>query len=198
MKRYAHFYVLSACILLAAALLAFAPGRSAASPAQPAPADAYRVEKLNEVSDMVLGREVVPQDYLRYLPEALHEPIEQYNAETCVLKNNYGHHAVGIAKSLFYERDKDPGDYLRGDLFYAMIDRISTLALYRNAEQLCQTDPVLSYPLTKESGGSYGIWAYMLHKQAAVGEDLAQQIQDYFTMIDGLLAQLDDSRQALS
>lgn len=161
-------------------------------------AQAYRLEKLNEVNDMVLRREVVPDDYLRYLPEDLAELVGQYNTDTTVMKNNYGHYAIGVVTALLYEHNEDPGDYLRGELFYSMVDRISTLALHRNADALCHADPVLSYTLTKESGGSYGLWAYRIHEADRVGESLAQQAEDYFTMLDGLFERFDAARAALT
>ena len=84
MKQHAHFYVLSACILIAAVMLCFIPGRPAAAGGQTSANDAYRLEKLNEINDKVLRREVVEEDYLYYLSEndALCGALREYNQAT--------------------------------------------------------------------------------------------------------------------
>ena len=46
------------------------------------------LEKLNQVNDMVLARETVPADYLRYLPDDLAELVEEYNGRTGELCEN--------------------------------------------------------------------------------------------------------------
>lgn len=173
-----------------------------AVPAPPAdPSAAYRLEKLNEVNDMVLRRAVVPEDYLRYLPEELREPVRRYSQDTAVLKNNYSVYAERVAKSLLYSFDpppEDPGDYQRPERYYQLVGRISTLALYRNSGQLYRLDPVVSYPAAHEGGGSYGLWVDMIHEGWYVGEELAQQAEDYFTMLDGLFGQFAAARAALT
>lgn len=210
MKKHLVLVLSSAALLLSTGVLVWTlTGLAASAPpmvsgpsAEPsAPADAnaaYALEKLNEVSDMVLRREGVPEDYFRFLPEGLAETMGQYNADTYVIKAYYGAYAVQVVTALLYEHNEDPGDYLRGELFYSMVERISTLALYGNAEALCRVDPILSYTLVKESGGSYGMWAYRFHEADRVGEEMAQRVNDYFTMLDGLFEQLDAARAALN
>lgn len=160
-------------------------------------AAAYRLEKLNEVNDMVLAREAVPEDYLRYLPEDLREPVKQYNADTMEMKVSYEQRGTRIAESLLYEHKEDPGDYERGELFYSMADRISTLSLYRNVNQLCNLDPVLTYTLAKEGGGSYGMWAYYI-EHGNYGVETKQRRAEYLDSVDALLDQFDAARTALS
>ena len=198
--------VLAGAILVSAILvtagLFFRPGAAPSAADPPAgqlnAETAYRLEKLNEVNDMVLAREVVPEDYLRYLPEELLEPVKQYNADTAGMRITYGQEGSSIAAWLLYEHREDPGDYVRGDLFYAMADRISTLSLYRNVSQLCPADPILSYTLAKEAGGSYGAWAYYIQRGSGYDEDMIQLRLDYLDSVDRLLDQFEDARAAMT
>lgn len=189
------------------ALLAFtllisltACAASGAGTAQPAPAAQsdpvrdYRLEKLNEVSDMILARETVPADYLRYLDQELAAAVEQYNSDTSFIRILYTERATNIVKTLFYEHQEDPGDYAHSDMYYEWVGRISHYAMYENASELCDNDPYLSYTLSKEAGGSGGLWAWRLHQ--SVPAEVQEQTQDYFTMVDELLTQIDEARAA--
>lgn len=194
--------ILAGVILVSAALVTAGLFAGAGRPAEPAQAvqmdaeAAYRLEKLNEVNDMVLRREAVPEDYLRYLPEELREPVKRYSADTAGMKADYELRGTQIAQALLYEHREDPGDYERGELFYAMAERISTLSLYRNVSELCQADPVLVYTLAKESGGSYGAWAYYIEKGVGDDEDAVRRRADYLDAVDALLEQFDACRAA--
>lgn len=196
MKQHTHFYVLSACILIAAAMLCFRSGALWAGE-ESSSATAYRLEKLNEVNDTVLRREVIEEDYLYYLSEneALCGALLEYNRQTAEMLLIYTDIATDIANSLFYEHKESPGDYDQPMLYYEWIGRIARLALYRNCAQLCNADPYLSYPLAKESGGSYGMWAAWMHTSSS---DRQEQAEAYFTMIDSLLASLEEYRLSLS
>ena len=177
-------------LLTAAIALALALTR----PAAPTADAAYRAEKCNEVNDRILDREIVPEDYLRYLPDALVEPVKQYNADTASLKSNYEGRAAQIAASLLYEHSEDPGDYQRGDLFYTMADHISTSSLFRDVQSRCLVDPVLCYTLSKEAGGSAGMWPYYMEQGLGEDEGLHQQRLDYLDSVDALLDQFDAAR----
>ncbi|MPM13709.1 hypothetical protein SDC9_60068 [bioreactor metagenome] len=197
MKQHVHFYVLSACILIAAAMICFIPGRSAAAGSQTSAAEDFRLEKLNNINDKVLRREVLEEDCLYYLSdnEALCDALREYNKQTAIMYLNYSQDAMNICNALFYEHKESPGDYAQPMLYYEWAGRIAKLALYRNCEQLCDADPYLSYPLAKESGGSYGIWAGRMHLSS---DERIEQSDAYFTMIDALLVRLDEYRQSLS
>lgn len=185
-------YVLAVMIVY---LLLFAAGCSAETVAgTPAPsqslnaADTYRLEKLNEISDMVLSREIVPQDYFRYLDEALVAAVESYNEETYRLREQHTVYAARVANAMFYENKESPGDYDQPQLYYEWIARISHYALYENVRELCGGDPYLSYPLGKEAGGSYGMWA------ADLESGVKKNQQAYFAQVDALLGVLDAAR----
>ena len=105
-------FILAGAILISAALVTAGlfrgggrPGADASgSPAATIDAaEAYRLEKLNEVNDMVLERKAVPEDYLRYLPEDLRDPVKQYNADTMGMKLSYEQRGSSIAEGLLYE-----------------------------------------------------------------------------------------------
>ena len=198
--------ILAGAILISAALVTAGlfrgggrPGADASgSPAATIDAaEAYRLEKLNEVNDMVLERKAVPEDYLRYLPEDLREPVKQYNADTMGMKLSYEQRGSSIAEGLLYEHGEDPGDYERGDLFYSMADRISTLSLYGNVNQLCNLDPVLTYTLAKEGGGSWGMWAYYI-EHGNYDTETKQRRAEYLDGVYALLDQFDAYRASLT
>ena len=92
MKRLPLFCSLAAlAAALAALVLVLLP-----HPAQSADAaESYRLEKLNQITDMVLERQVVPADYLRYVDEELAQAVEEYNSATQLLKMNYSTWAEG-------------------------------------------------------------------------------------------------------
>ena len=183
-----------------AACTASDAGTAPAASAQPAPAAQSdpvrddRLEKLNEVSDMILARETVPADYLRYLDQELAAAVEQYNSDTSFIRILYTERATNIVRTLFYEHQEDPGDYAHSDMYYEWVGRISHYAMYENASELCDNDPYLSYTLSKEAGGSGGLWAWRLHQ--SVPAEVQEQTQDYFTMVDELLTQIDEARAA--
>ena len=196
MKKLPLFCSLAAlAAALAALILVLLP-----RPAQSADAaESYRLEKLNQITDMVLERQVVPADYLRYVDEELAQAVEEYNSATQLLKMNYSIWAEGVVESVLYDfgdAPEPPDPYDRPERYYQMVDRLSTLAFYPNSTDFIFTDPVLSFSAAHESGGSYGLWAIYLHEDWYVEEDLARQASDYFTQVDTLLDQLDAARAA--
>ena len=157
----------------------------------------YRLEKLNEVNDMVLSRQIVSEDYLRYLPEELSAAVKQYNSDTAGLKQWYSSTAEDYAASILYDFDpapERPGPYEESERYYQMVDRMSTLALFRNCADFYKLDPVLSFTVAHESGGSYGLWAGSFHESWYVGEELGQKAADYLDSVDALLDKLDEAR----
>lgn len=190
--------ILASAVIVSAGL--FSGGRTGGA-ASPQPDAAYRLEKLNEVNDMVLRREAVPEDYLRYLSESLAEEVRAYNQSTASMEVNYSDYAIAVANSLFYEiyDREDPGDYERPELYYQWVGRITRLALYRNTYELCLNDPLLIYPLSIEAGGSYGMWPLHFHEHIFNSDaEYLQMGEDYFSQIDLLLTHMDGERAALA
>lgn len=167
-----------------------APGGSAlpSAPEGGSPED-YRLGKLNEVNDLVLGRETVPADYLRYLPDDVKALVEKYNEQTGRMRVNYTGKAMQIVSALFYEGKSDPGNYDQSALYYEWIGRISHYALYENVDELCRNDPYLAYPLMVEEGGSYGMWPQFIHDREN-GEETG-----YFALVERLLDAMDAARE---
>lgn len=205
---------LAAVILALAALVAVIALPRPAAPTLPAadtpapgqtPQDAYRLEKLNEVSDMALARQVVPEDYLRYLDEAVAEKVKAYNAALCNAKLGTLQYAKGWAESIRADKDLTPADngydarfadygrYLdEGDNYYRFIEEFSTALLYPNYADFTVFGTVVGYPAGSESGGSGGLWAtgyYLEDWQKGAVEELA-------TAVDELLNEADAARQA--
>ncbi len=190
---------------------------AAAEPAPtPAPATeqdanaAYRLEKLNNVNDMILSREIVPQDYLRYLEEGLAGMVEEYNSLTARLKSCYLSHMSNTAWSLAYNYDgvsapeaysSRPSYYYLADpdhpnRYYTFIDRASTLALFPNYSDLAQTDPATAYLAWAESGSSSGLWATSLLHTSLADEETRTMTEEYFHNIDAILDRIDAVRAA--
>lgn len=212
-------------IVMALALTACAPMSDSGSPApspdaaqsatgtpEPGPDTAqsalnraYALEKLNEVNDMVLNRQVVPGDYLRYLDEELAEKVEEYNSALANAKGAAVRYAKDWAESfrdffgnLSPEDDgydaayASYGRYLEeGDNYYRFIEEFSTALLwYPNHYAFMIFQPVVGYPAGRELGGSGGLWAngYYL-------EDWQRTSIDELTAIaDELLDQFDNAR----
>ena len=147
-------------------------------------------ERKGGIAGLILRREIVPQDYFRYLDESAAQQTGRYNELTSQLHLYYTGRAAEIAKALLYEHGDDPGDYAHSQLYYEWVGRIARCALYENAAELCANDPYLAYPLAKEAGGSFGLWADRLHED--VDGEVKKQLTEYFTLIDTLLTQTND------
>lgn len=196
--------ILALAALVAAIALPQPTAPEDATPGQSAQ-DAYRLEKLNEVSDMALARQVVPEDYLRYLDEAVAEKVEAYNAALCNAKIGALQYAKDWAESIRASKDLSPEDdgydaafadygrYLdEGDNYYRFIEEFSTALLYPNHSDFTVFGTVVGYPAGSEVGGSGGLWAtgyYLGDWKRVVVEELA-------TAVDELLDQCDAARQA--
>ena len=190
-KHSGAIYALAAAIVVVAVLLTWALTRDSRQGGD----DAFRRGKVEEITDMVLQRQPVPEDYFRYLDDDLSAAVADYNQATDLLKDAYADYAKDLCRGLFYEMfddgNQDPGFYQRPDLYYQAVDRISTLALYENASELFCSDPVLCSILAGERGGSPGLWADNIHQAWYVGDSLAQQAADYFPLVEDLLTQLE-------
>ena len=135
-------FALAMCLTLAAC------GAQAGAPApdsgvaQPDPNRAYALEKLNEVNDMVLNRQVGPQDYLRYLDETLAIKMVEYNSRLSSAKAITIRYAKEWADTF---RNMSPEDWYgeagvsykryleEGDNYFRFIDEFSTALLYPNS-----------------------------------------------------------------
>ena len=158
---------------------------------EPASDDAsVTTEQMGEITGLVLRREIIPQNYFRYLDVSLVQQAERYNELTSQLHLYYTGRAAEIAKALLYEHSEDPGDYHHSQLYYEWIGGIARYALYENAAELCCNDDYLAYPLAKEAGGSFGMWAHRLHED--VSDEIKEQLTEYFTLIDTFLTQTND------
>lgn len=175
-----------------------APGSGTA---QSDPNRAYALEKLNEVNDMVLDRQMVPGDYLRYLDEALAEKVEEYNDALANAKGITLRYAKIWADSLrnvspeddwYSEADADYAQYLKeGDNYFRFIEEFSTALLYypnHHAFMFFQT--VVGYPAGCEAGGSAGLWATGFYLDEHERKDIAE----LNAIADELLDQFDNAR----
>ena len=191
MKKHLTALLLAAMIL---SLAACTVPPATPEAAQPTANQAYSLEKLNQVNDMVLERETVPADYLCYLPDELAQLVEEYNNLTGELRIRFTANARSIVHDLLYnlEDRTAPRVYEYPELYYDWVGRISHYALFENFTELCENDPSLSYPLYVEGGGSYGMWALPSHFYQ---DRDVQEIQDYLRLVEQLLDAFDAARE---
>jgi len=208
MEKKLDLFCSLAALLVAAAALAAAltiprPADRADNTPAPAPShdpqEVYCLEKLNEVNDMVLDRQVVPEDYLRYLDEALSEKVKTYNSALVNAKAETVRYAKGWADSFREMSPEDDwydegfagyGRYLEeGDNYFRFIEEFSAALLYPNANDFTFSATVVGYPAASEAGGSGGLWAtgYYLDKT---------WIDTLTSAADELLDQFDAERAA--
>lgn len=144
-----------------------------------------------DVADMVEDREQIPEEYLACLEEPLAAQLREYNEQTAVLREYYTEKGLSIAENydlwlqLFGVRDRWSAHY---DLFS---DRYAQHCLYPDASRRVRRDWYLAGFAESDSGGSYGMWAYWMHKDFVMGDWFtAERIQGYFDLVDGLTEEL--------
>jgi len=202
MEKKLNLFCSLAALLVAAAALVVAltlprPAGQADDPPAAVPSlspqEAYRLEKVNEVSDLVLDRQVVSEDYLRYLDEALAEQVKAYNSALVNAKGETLRYAKSWADTF---RDMSPeddwydeayagyGEYLEaGDNYARFIDEFSTALLYPNANDFTYFGTVVGYPAGSEAGGSGGLWAVGYYLDKGAIDALTTAAED---LLDGL------------
>ncbi|WP_295750364.1 hypothetical protein [uncultured Oscillibacter sp.] len=190
-------YVLAASILGSALALCWAV--KTAAPAAAAVPEDPRAEIRAQIRDMVLAREVIPADYLRYLDEDLAAQAEEYNAETANLKSQYTVYAKEQIHSLFqYYRENEPerlNYFTSEELICEAAAHMARCALYRNAQSLFYEDPAMAYALSGEEGGSGALWAAAIHQGFQVGGNLAATVETYLDQVDAFIDALDGAAQ---
>ena len=184
-------YALSASILIVALALCWAV--KTAAPADP------QAEIRTQVRDMVLAREVIPADYLRFLDQDLAAQAEEYNAETASLKSQYTVYAKEQIHSMFqYYRENEPerlNYFASEELICEAAAHLARCALYRNAQQLFYEDPAMAYALSGEEGGSGELWAAALHQGFQAGGNLVMEVEAYLDQVDAFVDALDGAAQ---
>ena len=182
-------YVLAASILVSALALCWTI-RSGSSGGEPQPAAVCA-----QIRDMVLAREVIPADYLRYLDEELAAQAETYNLETANLKSQYTVYAKEQIHGMFtYYRNSEPerlNYFASEELICEAAAHLARCALYRNPQELFYEDPAMAYALSGEEGGSGSLWGGAVHQGFQVGENLSIEVKAYLDQVDGFLEALD-------
>lgn len=168
----------------------------------------YQIEKVNHISDLILERQVIPQDYFRFVDEdvQLQEKLQSYNDLTVSLTESATSYATSILSGLV-EADEETAQRLIGPVcdhmdvpeqFHTMEGQIAHWSLYENAAELCRADPQLTHIIVPESGGSWGMWPSWLHTFGSVSDTTDQEyFQEYLALIDTLMDDLDQFRDAL-
>jgi len=175
------------------------PAASASAPVPThSPQDAYRLEKLNAVNDLVLDRQVVPGDYLRYLDQDLAEQVEGYNAALADARGETIRYAKGWADTFREMSPEDDwydealasyGRYLEeGDNYHRFIEEFSAALLYPNADDFTLFGTVVGYPAGNEMGGSGGLWATGYYLNKGPVEELTQVVEELLDRFDAARA----------
>lgn len=189
-------YALAASILVSALALCWAvKTASPASPASSAAPEDPRAEVRAQIRDMVLAREAIPADYLRFLDQDLAAQAEEYNAETAILKSQYTVYAKEQLHSMFeYYRTEEPermNYFASEELICEAAAHLARCALYRNPQQLFYEDPAMAYALSGEEGGSGALWAAALHQGFQAGGNLVMEVEAYLDQVDAFVDALD-------
>ncbi len=198
----------AACLLAAALSFAVSgcasPRQASDNCASPSPSldDLYKIEKVNEIRDKIIGRETVESDYyLYYIPDSqLADMVKEYNKLTAEMTYYFNRMSIGICAALLNIEDTtNPPSYAHAALpkeVHEMEARMTHLALYENCDELYRTDPLFMEHLTIEAGGSYGMWAYRMHDNLDAGAQ--QTLTKYFELIEQLTSALSGYALSLS
>lgn len=180
-------YVLAASILMSALALCWAVKTAAPEDRQ--------TEVRAQIRDMVLAREAIPADYLRYLDQDLAARAEEYNQETANLKSQYTVYAKEQIQGMFeYYRTEEPerlNYFASEELICEAAAHLARCALYRNPQQLYYEDPAMAYALSGEEGGSGSLWAAAVHQGFQTGGNLATEVEAYLDQVDEFMDALD-------
>lgn len=195
MPRLVPCVILAAAIILSTIIACLFMSKS--MPVQSAQQD-YTMTTLNEISDKIKEREVIEYTYFHYISDQpdLTADMQRYNELTASLKGFYTNMAVDILLALFEPKDdknsainNNASGYLQlSPEMHELKERIAKLALYKNCTELLVGDPKLAYIIERESGGSYGLWPYRLHK---MDENVEKDLQEYFELEAKLIDQLE-------
>ncbi len=185
-------------LLFLTALLLLCGGCTAAPNGPPT----FEAQKLGEISDKILTRQVVESSYLYYLGhhETLRQNITRYNELTATLTGNATNLAASLLLSLYDLQDGDTVFYGTAKDYPAFppymreqIVQIAHLSLYENSGELLRCDPLLSYLIASEGGSSYGLWVSSWHPlYRGVEESDRQLYEEYFALEKAILGQLED------
>lgn len=164
------------------------------------PAKMSREKLHGEIAEMVEKRKEIPEDYLLSVDGVLRQELHAYNDATKRLRTYYTDWGVRIAHNydLRYllfgieykpERDQYLFRYVANH-YETFSGRFGQACLYPDAPHRVWKDRYLSGFARFDSGGSYGLWASFMHENFYVGDDIANQVADYFQLIDRLSSRL--------
>jgi len=180
------------------------PEISAARPAPAGEYSAYAIEKIREINDKIINREIVESSYFYYISdnEELLGNVVRYNDLTASLTGYSTMRAARILIVLFELEDENEEPFVLGSLGYLdfsedvreKINRIAKLSLYENSGKLMQADPELAYLLESDGGGSYGLWFAYWHPLyiGMDNEDMKKLFLEYFELEKTLFSQLEE------
>lgn len=165
------------------------------------PAKMSREELYGEIAEMVEKRKEVPEGYLIFVADDLQQELLAYHDATEQLRAYYADWGMRIAANydlrylLFdveYKPERDQYLFRRLANHYELFSaRFGQACLYPDAPRRVWKDVYLSGFARFDSGGSYGLWASFMHEDFYVGNDIANQVESYFRLIDHLNSELE-------
>lgn len=154
------------------------------------PGNMSKEELYSEINGMLEHREIIPEDYLNCLDEEVANRLIAYNECTGELLAYYRDYGLSIARNydlwlmLFGDAARPAEKETWHDRTFS--SRLSQACLYPDAPQRVQKDWYLSGFARFDSGGSYGLWASLMHTDFYVGSEQAEKVRSYFQLIDEL------------
>ena len=160
------------------------------------PAKMSREKLYGEIAEMVEKRKEIPEDYLLSTDGDLRQELREYNDATERLRTYYTDWGMRIASNydlryllldVEYKSERDRYLFRRvADHYETFSGRFGQACLYPDAPRRVRKDWCLSGYARFDAGSSWGLWASYMHKDFYVGDDVADQVESYFQLIDHL------------
>lgn len=145
----------------------------------------YNLEKINLMIDKIIERKIIEDTYFKYIDDELIENIKKYNMQTSELILGYTGYSIEILSTLYDIDDNELPQKIKD-----MSQRITKYALYKNATELIISDYEITQLISKDIGGSYGVWPWHIHWEGNI-EMSTKEIESYFILIDELIEKLE-------
>lgn len=171
---------------------------------------AFTLQKLDEINDKIIAREVVEDSYFYYLgnDKSLLDDTKNYNKSTGLLTANFTVIAFNVAEPMYQDMTNTANKYESYDRFKDYLnfppevreyqEIIAHACMYRNCADLLFANPKMSYFLGRGLGGSLAMWPSTIQNEGeSFGKPLRADLAEYFDLVDGLIVKIQNYREML-